>query len=98
MKKAVSVFLLICAMLALLAACGHQEPERLPIKTADAVQTVLDDLDITIEEANPHVHEGNFQGNQVYYVYVTVDGKNMVYAIDIYLGNILNIAESDHSH
>lgn len=98
MKKFTSVLLIICAMLALLAACDDQQPERLPITTADAVQIVLDDLDMDINEANPHVHEGNFEGNQVYYVYVTVDGENMAYAIDIYLGDILNIAKSDHSH
>lgn len=98
MKKFTSVLLVICAVLALLAACDYQEPERLPITTADAVQIVLDDLDMTIDQVNPHVHEGDFQGNQVYYVYVTVDGENMAYAIDMYLGDILNIAQSDHSH
>ena len=34
----------------------------------------------------------------IYYVYVTVDGENMAYAVDKYSGEILNIAKSDHSH
>ena len=99
MKKMLAMLLALCAMLTLLAACdSDQQPERLPIDTADAVQAVLDDLDMTIDEAQPHVHAGDFQGNECYYIYVTVDGENVSYAVDKYTGEILNIAHSDHSH
>ena len=95
MKKIIALMLVLCA---LLVGCSYQMPERLPITTADAVQIVLDDLDMEIDEVNPHVHPGNFQDSEVYYVYVTVDGENMAYAVDKYSGEILNIAKSDHSH
>ena len=95
MKK---ILILMAVLCALLAACGNQEPTKTPLTTADAVQIVLNDLDLTIDQASPHVHTGDFQGNEVYYVYVTVDGENMSYAIDLYTGEILNIAESSHTH
>ena len=99
MKKTLSLILALCAMVILFAGCdSSQEPAKEPISTADAVQAVLQDLDMEIDEANPHVHPGNFQDNEVYYVYVTVDGENMAYAVDKYSGEILNIAKSDHSH
>ena len=99
MKKFLALTLVLCAMLAMLAGCADEPmPERLPITTADAVQVVLDDLDMTIDQANPHVYQGRFLGTDCYYVYVTVDGKNIAYAVDLYLGDILDIAESDHSH
>ena len=99
MKKIISFILALCAILILFAACDStQEPAREPISTADAVQVVLQDLDMEIDEANPHVHPGNFQDSEVYYVYVTVDGENMAYAVDKYSSQILNIAKSDHSH
>ena len=95
MKK---ILILMAVLCALLAGCGNQEPIKTPLTTADAVQIVLDDLDMDISEANPHVHEGNFQDNECYYVYVTVDGENMFYAVHKFTGQILNIAKSDHSH
>lgn len=99
MKKIISFTLALCAMLILFTGCdSNQEPAREPISTADAVQVVLRDLDMDINEANPHVHAGDFQGSEVYYVYVTVEGENMAYAVDKYSGEILNIAKSDHSH
>ena len=95
MKKILAIVILLCA---LLAGCGNQEPTKTPLTTADAVQIVLNDLNMTIDQLSPHVHTGDFQGNEVYYVYVTVEGEGMSYAIDLYSGEILNIAESDHSH
>jgi hypothetical protein len=77
---------------------GKSGKAVLDITTADAVQIVLDDLDMDIGEANPHVHEGNFQDNECYYIYVTVDGENMFYAVHKITGQILTIAKSDHSH
>ena len=98
-KRFLALILFLSAMLVLFAACdSQQEPENIPITTADAVQVVLQDLDMEIDEVNPHVHAGDFRGTACYYVYVTVDGENMAYAIDQYSGEILNIAESDHSH
>ena len=100
MKKTLSLILALCAMVILFAGCDSSDknPVCEPITTADAVQIVLDDLDMDIGEANPHVHEGNFQDNECYYVYVTVDGENMSYAVHKITGQILNIAKSDHSH
>ena len=100
MKKIIALILAVCAVLVLFAACDSSDknPVCEPITTADAVQIVLDDLDMDIGEAKPHVHEGNFQDNECYYVYVPVDGENMSYAVHKITGQILNIAKSDHSH
>ena len=98
MKKILAMMLTLCAILIVFAGCGNQEPTKTPLTTADAVQAVLRDLDMEIDEVSPHVHPGNFQDSEVYYVYVTVDGENMAYAVDKYSGEILNIAKSDHSH
>ena len=100
MKKTIALILAVCAVLVLFAACDSSDknPVCEPITTADAVQIVLDDLDMDIGEANPHVHEGNFQDNECYYIYVTVDGENMFYAVHKITGQILTITKSDHSH
>ena len=95
MKKIFALLVLVCI---LLVGCGNKEPERTPITSADAVQVVVNDLDMDIAALQPHVHQGEYQGTACYYVYVTVDGENIAYAIDLYLGEILNISESEHSH
>jgi uncharacterized membrane protein YkoI len=98
MKKFFAISLVMCALLSLLAGCGQQEPTKTPLTSGQALQIVLDDLDVDLTEVQPHIHNGDFQGVAVYFVYITVDGRNMAYAIDMYSGEILNIAESDHSH
>ena len=95
MKKLLVIALLLGA---LLAGCGNQEPTKTALTSGQALQIVLDDLDVDLTEVQPHIHNGDFQGAAVYFVYITVDGRNMAYAIDMYSGEILNIAESDHSH
>lgn len=97
MKKFFALMMALIAMLTLLAACDGEEKKE-PLSNADVVQIVLSDLDLTIDEAQPHVHTGEFKGTECFYVYVTVDGENMAYAIDQYTGEILNISRSDHSH
>ena len=92
MKKWIAILLLVGILCGMLAGCGKK------VTAEEAYQIVLDDLDMDISEANPHVHEGNFQDNECYYVYVTVDGENMFYAVHKFTGQILNIAKSDHSH
>ena len=44
--------LALAVLCALLAGCGNQEPTKTPLTTADAVQIVLNDLDLTIDQAN----------------------------------------------
>ena len=52
MKKILAIVILLCA---LLAGCGNQEPTKTPLTTADAVQIVLNDLNMTIDQLSPHV-------------------------------------------
>ena len=96
MKKILALMLALIAMVTLLAACGEEEKE--PLSTAEVVEIVLADAGLTIDQAQPHVHAGNYAGQECYYIYITVDGENVAYAVDPYTGEILNIADSDHSH
>lgn len=94
-----AIILVLCAMLPMITACaGDKEPEKTPLTNNEVVRIVLSDLDMEITQVQPHVHTGEYQGNEVYFVYVTVEGVNLAYAIDMYSGEILNIAESNHSH
>ena len=95
MKKFFAITLVICA---LLAGCGQQEPTKTPLTSGQALQIVLDDLGVDLTEVQPHIHTGNFDGAACYYVYITLEGESLAYAIDLYSGEILDSSESSHSH
>lgn len=95
MKKLFVITLLLCA---LLAGCGNQEPTKTALTSGQALQIVLDDLGVDLTEVQPHIHTGDYNGTPCYYVYITVEGENLAYAIDQYSGKILDVSESSHSH
>ena len=98
MKKILAISLVMCALLALLAGCGNQEPTKTALTSGQALQIVLDDLGVDLTEVQPHIHTGDYNGTPCYYVYITVEGENLAYAIDQYSGKILDVSESSHSH
>ena len=91
MKKFFALALVLCA---LLAGCNSQKP----ISNTEAIQIVLDEANLTVDKALPHVHKGEHDGKECFLVYVTVGKKNMVYSVDLYTGEILSVEESSHSH
>lgn len=93
MKKFLAVLLVVCMMLTLLAGCKQKE-----VDVEEAKKIVLEELGMTAEEANPHVHVGDYNGKPCYSVYVTVNGKTMEYLVDNKTGDILVVRESNHSH
>ena len=98
MKKILAISLVMCALLTLLVGCGQQEPTKTALTSGQALQIVLDDLGVDLTEVQPHIHTGDFNGTACYYVYITLEGENLAYAIDQYSGEILDVSESNHSH
>ena len=92
-KRVVSLVVLICLLVSLLAACGDGT-----ITKEKAQQIALKDMGVSASEATVHVHIGEYEGMPCYSVYVTVDGKTMEYLIDSNSGEILLVQESSHSH
>lgn len=93
MKKRIIAILLLVSMLAMLTACGSKEitPEK-------AQKIVLEDLGVSADEAELHLHIGEHEGTPCYSIYVTIEGETLEYLIDSATGEILAINESSHSH
>ena len=98
-KRVFSAFLVLIAVILLFAGCEEKkEPQGNPITMNEAIQIVLEKADISPESANPHVHAGKYKSQECYLVYISDGGKNMVYSVDCFTGEILNIEQSSHSH
>ncbi len=91
-KRILSLILLSCLLLTLLAGCSDEiTPEK-------AQKIVLKDLGVSANKAELHVHVGEFEGKPCYSIYATVDGETLEYLVDSETGEILAINESTHSH
>ena len=91
-KRILSLIVLTCMLLTLLAACsGEITPEK-------AQKIVLKDLGVSANQAEMHVHVGEHEGMPCYSIYATVDGHTWEYLVDSQTGEILAINESSHSH
>lgn len=94
MKKSLLILaLLVCMVFSLLTACGNGT-----ITAEKAEKIVLKELGVTAEEANPHVHIGEYEGQPCYSVYITVGGVTWEYFVDSTSGDILGYQKSSHSH
>lgn len=93
MKKCIIAVLVLVCILAMLTACGSKEitPEK-------AQKIVLEDLGVSADEAELHVHIGEYEGKPCYSIYVTIEGETLEYLVDSATGEILDINESSHSH
>ncbi len=95
MKKWITMVLVLCMALSLLAGCKKKDE---PLTSEKAKQIVLEELGMSESQAKPHVHTGEHEGRACYCVYVTVDGTNMEYKVDGKTGEILAISKSGHTH
>ena len=94
MKKFVSIFVAALLLVSLLAGC--QKSDTISVEAAQKV--VLQDLGVTADQVQLHVHVGEYEGKPCYSIYVTVNGENLEYLIDSHSGEILAVNHSDHSH
>ena len=95
---------LLCLVGAILLACNNSnktkssEQPAETISSEQAVEIMLNDLGITAEQmGNPHVHEGTYDNQACYNIYVTVNGESLMYIIST-TGEILYHGEGSHSH
>ena len=93
-KRIVSGLIAVILVLGLLAGCSKSDT----ISAEAAQQAVLDDLGMTADKVEMHLHVGEFEGKPCYSIYVTVGGENLQYLVDSHTGEILDISHSNHSH
>jgi len=93
MKRIIAALLLIAMLSCMLAACQEKE-----ITSVEAMKIVQQDLGDASAEGTPHIHEGKFQDKECFFVYITVRGENLVYAVEKATGDILKKEHSTHSH
>lgn len=95
MKRCFALLLVACMLCAVLCACAPKEN----ITPEEAVEVVMKDLDKLADKAeSPHVHEGTYNNQPCYNIYVTVNGVSLTYVISM-RGKILHSGPGQsHSH
>ena len=94
-KRLVAALLFTCVLCGVMCAC---EPKPKEITADEAISIVLKDLGNDADNAGtPHVHNGKFNKQDCYNVYITVNGENLLYIVST-TGMILHKGHSDHSH
>ncbi len=94
-RRILALLAVAVLLVSLLAACKKDDGI---VDQEEAVQIVLDEIGLTEEQANPHVHPTTVEERVCWGVYVTVKGKNMLYVVDSTTGEILSAEESTHKH
>ena len=83
----------VCLVSVLLLTCNNGV-----ISSDKALEIVCEDLELTEQElGSPHIHEGTYENQPCYNVYVTVNGKSLTYIVST-KGEILHKGEGSHSH
>ena len=97
LKKSIAVLLLVAILGGMFVACDDQTES---ITGEKAVEIALADLGISSDEVDSiHVHEGVYNKQVCYNVYITADGESLTYVVNKLNGDILNIQEGTaHSH
>ena len=94
MKKLIAVLLLSCMLCVALCACQPTSQ----ITEDKAVEIVMEDLGLLVNNVSEtHVHEGTYNNQSCYNVYVTVGGVSMTYIVSMN-GTILHKGTGGHSH
>ena len=94
MKRLLAVLLIACMLCIGLCACQPGEN----ITEDKAVEIVMEDLGILVNNVTEtHIHEGTYNGQPCYNVYVTVGGVSMTYVVSM-SGTILTKGAGGHSH
>ena len=96
MCKRVLICLLLAAMLCgMLAACNNNKL----ISGEEAKAIALKDMGITEEQAKSvDIHPAVGDGEPLFSIYITYNGKTMEYVINAASGAIVSKGESSHSH
>ena len=93
MKKILAIILIACMMCITLCACSGEK-----ITEDKAVEIVMEDLGLLMNNVTEtHVHEGTYNNQACYNVYVTVSGVSMTYVVSM-SGQILHKGAGGHSH
>lgn len=92
MKKLIVILLVLCLILP-----GCKSKESSVISMEEAQEIVLDSLRVDADQVTFHVHIGSGEVPS-YVIYATVGGHTLEYIIRATDGEILSMAESDHSH
>ena len=97
LKKSIAVLLLVAILGGMLVACDEQAQG---ITSEKAVEIALADMGVSSDEVDSvHVHEGVYDKQVCYNVYITADGESLTYVVNKLNGDILNIQEgAAHSH
>ena len=91
----VFIFVVFVVGLVLLGTCQNNDEA---ITSNEAFEIVLEDLGLTSQEAgSPHIHEGTYEGQSCYNIYVTAKGESLTYVVST-TGEILHKGEGEHSH
>ena len=89
------IFVMFVVGIILLA---NYKNNNVTITSDEAFEIVLEDLGLTSEEADsPHIHEGNYEGQPCYNIYVTANGESLTYVVST-KGDILHKGVGEHSH
>ena len=85
----------VCMLCAVLCACSAKED----ITPEEAVEVVMKDLGQLADKASsPHVHEGTYNNQPCYNIYVTVNGVSLTYVISMRGRILYSGAGEAHSH
>ena len=83
----------VCLVGVLVLTCGNEK-----ITSDQAYEIVLEDLGLTEQDLEtPHIHEGTYENQSCYNVYVEVNGESLTYVVSM-KGEILYKGEGSHSH
>ena len=99
MKRSMVILLLIAMVGGMLMACDPGEEEG-GITSDQAVKIAYEDLNVSQEDvASVHVHEGTYEGELCYNVYINAQYNQKTYVISRITGKILAIQDgTGHSH
>ena len=94
MKRLIAALSLVCTVCIAMFACQSGEK----ITEDKAKEIVMLDLGILVNNVSEtHVHEGTYNDQPCYNVYVTVGGVPMTYVVSM-SGDILHKGTGGHSH
>lgn len=95
-KSVILILALVCVIC--LVAVAFITCNKQTITSQEAFDIVLNDLGITAEQTgSPHIHEGTYENQPCYNIYVTANGKSLTYVVST-TGEILHKGEGTHSH
>lgn len=96
-KRILAILLLAAVLMGALAACSSNE-----LLTEDEVKKIVTDHacadGATASNVDFHGIGETEDGQVCFQVYITVNGKTFLYQVHATSGEILSVAESNHSH